>query len=940
MRRGSVLLIVVGMLVVLTILAVAFARLTSLERDAARGVSVHTQARFAAEAGLEIARARLARDYEATLVDSPGAPWAYGDPEDTPIAYAQRPSYGRDAGGSWQTVVVGGSSYGYSGTLRAPPGLPVEPAAGVQYALRIVDLASRFNVNDPNPNLARMLDELGVGIETYTSQVDPVGGRGAQIVAHRDARPGQRYRSLSDLFTLPGFTRAEVDLLARYVTVHGWQDDVLVPRPQASPTNMAYDYETTKRSPVNVNTAPAPVLYALLVGLSARCLLPAPGAAYTLCDSVPIDDAAAIRLVDAILARRSAVPAQPFVSMYDLATFVQANLPDHPGHMPVVMACLNPNAKLVKFNADWTVACHGLLGAGTDPNDELLLADKSDLTYWTTEVCFASTGYFEVTSLGRLIGVGGADVLATYEIQETVRLFEVLRHSTQRDFEVNRVGSTDAATWPENMADQRLATARASALDGQVALDDAGMNVGNATWVTDFSDPTGGLVHRSIQSASTSSFRWTADVRLAGQPPANVDHDALHNEPVYAGSQSPLARSLLNEFHPPALRTDDQASQVHPDGVWYDRHVDRYDSRYGEQVFDAVDGDLPATTGRAIYHPEQGRVEFWVKPDTRFLSPDRATNALWNAKIFDSSFGTASNYMEVIDEQPVWFFYQRQSTLIAGTIHPDCRRPTDWTYPGGEYGYKDYTEYVAIPDLDTKLVPMHWNHVRIQWYYADDPSVVVNGRSVGYFSNYEVWVNGVKEYGPGVGSNDYSWFWMYPPTELALAMPGENQTGYMRFGYLDTDPNAFWGAVSSERSSGTVDQLRVSRQWDATWPVHRYRPTFGTSRWRGRFTLPAGARILSIRYTEYPGRPALGTDVSYTQLEWSTGTASGTTPDAAYADPTRVPAAAVGQTDGSLVYTFLFHDNGQRPFTQSPYVDDVTVHFTTGTVLIDRIEGL
>ncbi len=990
-RSGSILLIVLGMLVVLSILAVAFARLTSLERDAAHGVSLSTQARFVAEAGLEVAMQRLLADYALTLVDGTGGEWRYGDPPTTPIEASTRPSYGKDASAVWRSITVGGTSYGYSGSLGPPPGAKLDPE-GAQYVLKIVDLSGRINVNDrvagsaaDDARLATLLDNLGLAITQYTMLPDPVSGRGASIVSYRNALPGGRFRTIADLWRVPGFTRAEVELLGEYLTVHGWQEAVVVPKPQTTMTDFDLDFATTLRTPVNLNVAPEPVLFALLVGLRARCPFPAGNGAYGLAASNAIDGPTAVHLVDKIVERRQA-PGRPIRSMYDLAEFFDKHLHGaFTGYMPILMANFNPNAHLTKFNSDHSHDVYGLGVRLDDPADDddvplsasFPICDKTDLLYHTTEATFSSMGFFEITSLGRLVAQGADSIVASYKILQTVQLFDVARHSTQRDFERNAAGLFRARTYPENMPDQGIPFPwqRASALDGQVALDDRQTNAPAAGtgWYTDFDSR---LHQVSTLSNSTTSMRWTSSIRHEGFPAGDRNPDVRHNQPVYTGEgfpslpQDPADRGLLGEMLPPAQRTLSLASDLHPDGIWYDPFPDWNDNRWRDLVFDGVDGELPSAAGLATYYPDLGCVEFWIKPDNRWrpnvLGPSTCVAGLLGLHTFEdqatipfsgtTAWGgpySANSFLGVYQIPGTWFFYQSQGCGVDGSVHRLARRASDWAYSGADYGWRDYQGGMATPDLNALLRPRQWNHVRMQWSYAHNPALVVNipGQGVHaytYFAIRQVFVNGVLAWTSAPGPYLYWWAVTYllmnPPSLSYLVMPGDNQTGYLSAGYTYTMDPSFG---TDRRSTATVDQLRAYPRLWKDGILDHYDPTNGWSFWRGSFTLPSAARILSIRYTAYPGRSGDPlAPPSSTRLEWTVGGASGMTETFANEAQNGVaPAATVDEVASALTYTFWFYDspNGgatpQVPFVQSPYVDDVTIYSTTGPRILDRVEG-
>ncbi|MBI4614635.1 MAG: hypothetical protein HY720_13575 [Planctomycetes bacterium] len=945
-RRGSVLIICLGVLVVLSVLALAFARVTSLEQDATQKFVILTQSRFAAEAGLEMAMSRLPRDYSQVLVDGWTYDWQYGDTADTPIELAQRPSYGKDAGGNWQQQTINGRVYGYTRILPAPANLPAVDPQGVQCVLKITDSSAKINVNDANPNLATMLNELGRGVARRTGQPDPIRGRGAQIVAFRNAQANQQFKTLSDLYRLAGFTKREVDSLTQYVGVKGWQDSVVVPRPQTSATTMDFNFTKTLRTPVNINSASEPVLFALFKGIQARCLFPS-GGTYSLSTSNALNDNVTDRILDRIRQRRQRNPPEPFLSMYDLADFLdQKNVLNgtYRDYMPIVMANCNPSAKLTKFNNDWSLNIYGVRGGNNGPNGTMPLCDKTDLTYYTTEVCFASPGIFEITSMGRIVSRGLTDILSTYKIMQTVKLFDVLRHSTQQDFEVNIRGINMCRSYPENMPDQGLPInwRRGSALDGQIVLDDRRQNMpGDVTWFSDFDTQA---LHRSNMSNTWSGMRWVSGVRDEGVTNQYRNADARHNRPIFSAEgqparpQNPYDRSILNEFLPAMYRNSNYKSDLHPDGMWYNHYTD---NRWRLHDFDSVDGQLPSQYGNAIYWPPMGRMEFWIKPDTRFRPGSDAIRGIANLSTFsrfaqvpaawtwtgsDHGFCGIFNFGAGFGFPASWRIENFLVRGTYGTTHRLTRRASDWWWPFGNIAW---TGIGILPRIDALFQPMQWNHVRIQWNFYTMP--------------WEVFINGNRAF------STFGWF-----SNITWATYDWNATGRVQLGYMSYHTPKPWPPWDLDfRSTMTVDQVRASRNYlsNNSAVPNRYVTTNGWSYWEGAFDFPGtnSVRVLSIRYDGYPGRDTFNRpQVSYTRLRWYAGAASGMTPDRDYQlrqNPPTPPAATVDQIVGGtdvLRYRFLFYDNGQRPFFQTPYVDDVTVFYTRGGApqVLDRIEGI
>ncbi|MBI4616495.1 MAG: hypothetical protein HY720_22990, partial [Planctomycetes bacterium] len=245
-RRSAALIVAIAILGILVLLAVSFARLGALEQGAVRSTVLSVRARFVAEAGLEFATSRLKAYYAQALVDTDNADWVRKDDAGLPLELSTMPSYGKDDTGAYRAVQIGRRVHGYSGVLSRPPDAGIA-ADGLQFVLDVEDLSGRIPLNDPNPNLPRMLDQLGRDIAHFTGRPDPVRGRGAAIVSFRDTRmPGKRFPTTVSLGAVPFLSPDERETLEGYVTVHGWADTVLVPKPQESEArykNWWFDYE-------------------------------------------------------------------------------------------------------------------------------------------------------------------------------------------------------------------------------------------------------------------------------------------------------------------------------------------------------------------------------------------------------------------------------------------------------------------------------------------------------------------------------------------------------------------------------------------------------------------------------------------------------------------------------------------------------------------------
>ncbi|GEM_PF-2484941 len=293
--------------------------------------------------------------------------------------------------------------------------------------------------------------------------------------------------------------------------------------PPGNPTTMEC---RTPRVPVNINTAPREVLQAVLTNIQGGYLNrmsnptdwlgngydAANGTTVTLS---PGTGGLANRIALALVQRRNELVRSArgygFATWYDFDSFMDAidsnaalsalvppstvspvMLDGNPirakAIKDTVKANANPNSHINKFNPDRAF--------GSRFGD----TDKADLKVWTTEFCFNSDGSFEIESIGRVCqepnGAGAMPIVAETVIRTSMRVFEVYRISTQREFIANQIGGSGAGvlvTYPEHMSDiggnnQSSRTAAAADYDGYLMLDtsDTNQNPGSLSFFANY----------------------------------------------------------------------------------------------------------------------------------------------------------------------------------------------------------------------------------------------------------------------------------------------------------------------------------------------------------------------------------------------------------------------------------------------------------------------
>ncbi|MBI2931034.1 MAG: hypothetical protein HYY16_05235 [Planctomycetes bacterium] len=329
-RQGAVLVVVLGVLTILALLATTFALIQSTERSVSRSYLDGVRARLLARSGIEDGVARLKDLFPARSFDPANKAWRYYGNSldetqpafDLPLYLAGNPSFAHEDEALQnpsddrvrpRQVVIERKNLGFSGMMDSGT---YGPHAD-HFALKVTDLSGCLHVNDGiengpdgsvSQNLKRILNILG--------QMLGVPDLGSRIVA---ARPADGYRTKQALLSV--LNQEEFAKVRDYLTTYAWVDPNVAnpvplseklaslypvqtfrgtPRlfrlnrsrdaagkvfsqdlqfcPPAFPTDNSIKVygldqlnpqwiEIVRRAPVNVNTAPRPVLVALLSDL-------------------------------------------------------------------------------------------------------------------------------------------------------------------------------------------------------------------------------------------------------------------------------------------------------------------------------------------------------------------------------------------------------------------------------------------------------------------------------------------------------------------------------------------------------------------------------------------------------------------------------------------------------------------------------------------------
>lgn len=490
------LIVALEVLALLSIMAVAFAAMMSVELKASHNEIDRGRARFVAMAGVEAAIADLQEEAKSKFYPSPSDPWVFE---------------GNYAGGCGGLVELDSSTnISYKQTLS---GRILSGALGNSYPggmdyfrLKIWDHASRLNLNNnwSEALFVSVLENLGEGIGLYTSIPNPIGaGKAKELLAFRRTLDGDQFRSVDELAEVLG--KQGAGTLSSFVTFQGWKDpSTKSPLPSAqhvseSGTLDANDYDKPDpRYPVNINSASKPVLYALLKNLEGyRSQTQEIGAAALGTKSVKLakttikltDQAKVKQLVDDIFTRRQTTPFRTWEEFSDYLDSKVGSILTR-DEAELIVANGNPNVRLNKFGPPRA------LQAGYDQGGAFCLGvDKVDLIKYTTEFCFSSMGYFHVESRGVIESKDGV-VMATAKLGVDVRVFEVIKLSTQQDFVSHGTSRMGMISYPDIVVSGNV-NKQPSRSIGWLQLDSTFPSVGGGNvrfegLFTDSMDPTSG----------------------------------------------------------------------------------------------------------------------------------------------------------------------------------------------------------------------------------------------------------------------------------------------------------------------------------------------------------------------------------------------------------------------------------------------------------------
>ena len=556
-EKGSMLVIALVVLSMIAIIAVTFAALMRLERNATKNFVNASSAELltgsAESAVIAMLRGGPLWDGYTDFSSQQRTPWLYGF----------QTGYGDLRYGNILQLdnLENADESSYTGDVGASE---AGAASQDRFVTKVIDCNSQIYLNGQQDTLAQMLDSLGEAIRRNPDiEINPLyskprmGGKqitGEQIMRYRARLPGREFASKTQLKDLIG--EENYKILADFVTAKAWvnpytvrstggrepvraviEGDLLSQGGFEIRSNPTVEGQPAlapePRAPINLNTAPREVLIACLTGLGARRAfpltelvtqgfesqnigqidvdggsLPPTQEELTLVQvpvwvySQPLQIDQAVRIADEIIAARKVRPFKVWRSgdrnqpgFEEFVNSLEESLFPQPGTITVVnsrdpqgnyksqllgsgdgsgsmfrkghdsqergsrrekglaasgenawyfdmmrdmlKANFNPNSRINKFNPNRAAF------VAVDKANLVKLADegrnREDAHVGhTTDFCFDSKGIYEVTSFAEILvgqDEGSVQTFAETKRRSVVRVFDVLHHTTQRQFE-------------------------------------------------------------------------------------------------------------------------------------------------------------------------------------------------------------------------------------------------------------------------------------------------------------------------------------------------------------------------------------------------------------------------------------------------------------------------------------------------------------------------
>ncbi len=869
-NKGVVLIFTVGVLAMLVLIGMSFAISMLLDLKSSRNFENTTQARYLAEAGVNRAIGELKYGTQGCLTDAVDVGGATGE------TWAQNNPY---------TAVLSGNN-GYTVT-------------------KIYDFASQIYINDTNPNLSAMLENL-VGALIASGATSLAAGDGALIVT---SRPASGYITKEDIIDYTGFSKAKYNEIKNYITVRAFADsDVINPLDTTTP------YALSSRAPINVNTASREVLIAVLTGISSgsyNSVLQwvSSTSSYDVNGttqgivSFSISSAQAASLADYLISGRpyrayypeSPPPATPDDLWTRLVAAQTANIIGDNG-AALVMANANPNTDLMRCNSNYSwrskhfLTQEYYLGRGDSPSPPWtftgvpIAIDKTMLAVYTTEFCFNSGGYYEINSTGVVKDAAGNQI-SSKNLQVIVKLFDIWRQSTQAEFASGTL--SHVALYPEyNYQGSGIPAAN---YDGQIML---------GTLASPTPDATSPSPYFRLNFATNKGSNLLPDELEYADTAGGNNLNQSYPTPQYA---SPREASVVLPSDPNGLNSTN--GTLFPDGVFFQR-----DDLATEGQFDPVNN-----VGNGV-----GTIEMWVKPNFNCLGAAWCGSWYYAGKVFEvkSEAWTTSDIDVYFCRDWNWYFSPTIQGGYAMEIQVRCRASTlpNLYPPWNQWDYNlTYTLYNRSPSWN----PGSWHHIALTWDFPNNIGLIL------YVDGYN------RDHQPGVLPPQISspiplpdpWTYVFNSSSCDLGFGHDNS--YVEAGNFTMNEVRVFPTVRSAADIlldwGAGIYYSHGNAYFESSPNPIGTARLGTISWTG--LIPTGLGTTNIGFDIFDGSTWIG--------NYATRSNPG-------GNSLNLPTTAGAGSSIKYRAYFLTPSVG---FFDTPVLDDVTVTYSTGVKILYRRES-
>jgi type II secretory pathway component PulK len=299
-ERGSMLIVALGILALLSILAITFVRLMSLEHKASTNYVEGVRSRLIAEGGLERAMAQVTLDATAKPYSDITESWIYASGDyGLPLeeATAIRKNSTEESQSPRSQGQLDKRRASFTGVLGSSYDGGID-----QYKIKVIDAQTQFNLNSDYEEASlngeqydltyiRFLDTLGVALSKRpVSGTTSASGRnpiltaryprgepnayrgGMAIYKFRQSRENGEFKTKTELLEVLE-SEDDFKLVRDYVTTKSWLDKKVVsPVAITSQRKKPWGDVTVRepRSPINVNLASKEILCANVAGIAGR----------------------------------------------------------------------------------------------------------------------------------------------------------------------------------------------------------------------------------------------------------------------------------------------------------------------------------------------------------------------------------------------------------------------------------------------------------------------------------------------------------------------------------------------------------------------------------------------------------------------------------------------------------------------------------------------